>query len=249
MKPPEVAEGVHRLGTKWANFYLVRDGDDWTLVDAGYPRYLEQLIAALAALGSSLEAVTGVIVTHHHVDHVGTAEAVRSRSGARVLVHAGDADIVSGARRSHVPPGFYRQSWRPSMVRYLSHTVRVGGARYRPVAAIEQLSDDRTLDVPGRPRVLHVPGHTAGHCSVVLPDRGVLFTGDALVNFDYASGRLGLRLHRFNEDRPRALASLDRLAALNADTLLFGHGDPWRDGLTRALDVARAADEAPERTP
>jgi glyoxylase-like metal-dependent hydrolase (beta-lactamase superfamily II) len=189
-----------------------------------------------------------VIVTHHHVDHVGTAGAVRSRSGARVLVHAADGDIVSGERRSHVPPGFYRQSWRPSMVRYLGHTVRVGGARYRPVAAIERLGDGQTLDLPGRPRVLHVPGHTAGHCAVVLPDRGVLFTGDALVNFDYASGRRGLRLHRFNEDRPRALASLDRLAALNAETLLFGHGDPWRDGVTQALEVARGADEGDERT-
>jgi glyoxylase-like metal-dependent hydrolase (beta-lactamase superfamily II) len=59
MKPYEVAEGVHRLGTKWANFYLVRDDENWTLVDAGYPRYLEQLTGALAALGSSLEAVTG----------------------------------------------------------------------------------------------------------------------------------------------------------------------------------------------
>jgi glyoxylase-like metal-dependent hydrolase (beta-lactamase superfamily II) len=241
MKPPEVAEGVYRLGTKWANFYLVRDGSEWTMIDAGYPGYIAQLDGALQALGSAVEAVQAVVVTHHHVDHAGTAEAVRSRSGASVCVHPGDATIVGGERRSHVPPGFYRQSWRPSMARYLAHTVRVGGARYRPVAAVERLGGDQTLDVPGRPRVMYVPGHTAGHCSVWLADRGVLFTGDALVNFDYASGQSGVRPHRFNEDRPRAIESLGRFEDVTAETLLFGHGDPWEDGVDTALEIAREA--------
>lgn len=49
---------------------------------------------------------------------------------------------MSGERRSHVSPGFYRQSWRPSMARYLDHTVAVGGA-YRPVARVEVLNEDR----------------------------------------------------------------------------------------------------------
>jgi hypothetical protein len=34
MKPPEVGEGVFRLGTKWLNFYLVVDQDEVTLIDA-----------------------------------------------------------------------------------------------------------------------------------------------------------------------------------------------------------------------
>jgi glyoxylase-like metal-dependent hydrolase (beta-lactamase superfamily II) len=124
-----------------ANFDLLRDGALSTLVDAGYPRYFKQLTSALAALGSSLEAVSGAIVTHHHVDRVGTAEAARSRSEGRAFVYD------------------------------------------HPVAALERPSDDQTLDPAGRPRVVHVPGHTA-----VLADRGVLITGDALVNVDYATG-------------------------------------------------------------
>ena len=245
MKPPQVTDGVYRLGTQWANFHLIRDGSEWTLVDAGYPGYFRQLARALAALDSSLDAIRGVIVTHHHVDHEGTAEMIRAQTGAPVFVHAADADPVSGRRRSHVPPGFYRQLWRPSMARYLLHTVRAGGACYRPVRDVEHLDEDQTLDVPGRPRVMHVPGHTAGHCSVVLDERGVLLAGDALVNFDYASGMRGVRLHRFNEDRSLALASLDRLEPIEVDTVLFGHGDPWHRPLREALDVARsrAADD------
>ena len=238
-RSPEVADGVFMLGTRWVNFYLVVDGEECLLVDGGYAGYHDALSEALRQLGKPADAITAVIVTHHHVDHVGVAERLRASVGAAIYVHQDDAPIVGGERRSHVPPGFYRQAWRPSMVRYLAHTVRAGGASYSPVADMVRLDGERTLDLPARPRVLPTPGHTAGHCSVLLEERGVLFTGDAMVNFDYATGRRGLGLHRFNEDRPTALAALDRLDGIEADTVLFGHGDPWTDGSASALAIAR----------
>src|SRR5688572_13256544 len=102
MRPPEVAERVFRLGTKGANFDLVAEAGEAVLVDAGYPRYDDQVTAALSALGMPISSLRAVIVTHHHVDHVGTAERLASSSGATVLVHEGDAPIVRGERRSHV---------------------------------------------------------------------------------------------------------------------------------------------------
>jgi glyoxylase-like metal-dependent hydrolase (beta-lactamase superfamily II) len=215
------------------------EGPEATLVDAGYPRYWPQIPEALHELGLPAAAIAAVLVTHHHVDHVGTAEQVSRSTGATVYVHADDAEIVRGERRSHVPPGFYRQSWRPSMARYLAHTVAVGGARYRPVSQAQALSEDGALELPGRPRVIQTPGHTRGHYSIAVENRGVLFAGDAMVNFDYASGERGPRQHRFNEDRERALDSLRRLDELDADVVLFGHGDPWTGGLQRALELVR----------
>jgi glyoxylase-like metal-dependent hydrolase (beta-lactamase superfamily II) len=238
--PPEVAEGVFQLGTRWVNFHLVVDGSDAILVDAGYPRYTGRLEQALRTMGRRLRDVSAVIVTHHHVDHAGTAEHVR-RSGATVYAGTRDVPIIKGERASHPPQGFYREAWRPSMIAYLTHTVRVGGAGYRPCEQVEPLADDETLELPGRPRVLMTPGHTAGHCSVALPDRGVLLVGDAMVNFDYASGARGLKLHRFNEDRDEAIQSLDRLEPIEADTVLFGHGEPWRQGVRSAVESVRMA--------
>lgn len=239
MKPRTVADGVYRVGTRWANFYLVSEDGAFTLIDAGYPRYWTRLLRAVQGLGSTPNAIRAVVVTHHHIDHVGTAKRLRSEAGSRVFVHEGDAPIVTGDRPSHVPPGFYRQSWRPSMANYLLHSAMTGGASYRPVPSVEALGEDQVLDVPGRPRIIYTPGHTRGHCSVLLPERGVLFSGDAMVNFDYATGRDGLRQHRFNEDRELALASLDRLDAHDAEIVLFGHGDPWTRGSGKALELVR----------
>ena len=234
----QVAPGVYRLGTRWASFYLVASEDGAVLIDAGYPRYLRQLEQLLHSLGKSPDWIAAVIVTHHHVDHVGTAEAVRQLGASGVFAHARDADKVSGRRRSQVPPNFYRNSWRPSMVRYLAHSVAAGGARYRAVGDVVPLVEGH-LDVPRSPRIVETPGHTAGHCSVLLEDAGVLFTGDALVNFDYASGETGVKLHRFNEDRDAAIGSLEQFASLDAPLLLFGHGDPWSLGAQAAVQQAR----------
>jgi glyoxylase-like metal-dependent hydrolase (beta-lactamase superfamily II) len=81
---PEVAARVFRLGTRWANFYLVVEGSDATLVDAGYPRYWPEITEALEGLGLSADSIRAVLVTHHHVDHVGTADQVRRSAGATV---------------------------------------------------------------------------------------------------------------------------------------------------------------------
>lgn len=245
-RPPEVAEGVYRLGTRWVNFYLVADGADYTLVDAGYPGYWKHLSAAMDALGTSPPAIKAVIVTHHHADHAGTAERVRASGGARVLAGEGDAWIVAGSYPSHASPGFYRRcSVHASGLRFIAHSAAAGGGRYRPVQGVESLTEEEeTLDLPGRPRVIHTLGHTKGHYSVALPERGVLLAGDALATLDYVTGKPHVGLHPLNDDHAVALASLDRLDAVDAETVLPAHGDPWTEGLRRALEVTREKDRA-----
>jgi glyoxylase-like metal-dependent hydrolase (beta-lactamase superfamily II) len=246
-RPPEVADGVYRLGTKWINFYLVAEGAEYTLVDSGYPRYWRYLSAGLDALGKNPAAIQAVIVTHHHADHAGAAERVRSSGGARVFAGEADAWIVAGKYRSHASPGFYRQcSIRSSGLRFIAHSALAGGAKYRPVQSIESLKEqEATLDLPGRPCLIHTPGHTAGHYSVALPDRGVLLAGDALATFDYVKGKRRIGLHPLNDDHEIALTSLDRLDAVDAAAVLPAHGDPWTGGLARAIEITRENAGAP----
>jgi glyoxylase-like metal-dependent hydrolase (beta-lactamase superfamily II) len=109
------------------------------------------------------------------------------------------------------------------------------------VARLDELADGEVLDVPGSPRVVHAPGHTAGSRALLVEGRSLLFSGDALVTLDMTRGRTGPRIIRgpFTEDAELAMQSLAALAATNAKTVLPGHGEPWRGGVKSAVEIAR----------
>jgi glyoxylase-like metal-dependent hydrolase (beta-lactamase superfamily II) len=171
--------------------------------------------------------VRAVVLTHAHADHLGTAARIHGESGARVLVHMVGSEIVRSGN-AKPPPDFFLDAWRPRFARYLLHAGRNGGRSIEGVASVETFGDGVVLDVPGRPRVMHTPGHTPGHCALLLDQREVLFSGDALVTLDTATGRRGPRLIRWNADDEQATASYERLRAMQVPLVLPGHGEPWR---------------------
>lgn len=238
-----VAEGVHRLTNGVSNFYLIEENGKLVLVDAGSPKDWTRLARAVAAMGRRLADLDAVILTHAHSDHTGFAEQARTTASARVWVHASDSDMATtgkpGAREGKATayllrPAFYRTLWILTLA---------GSTRIIPVREVSTFGDGETLDVPGRPRAVHVPGHTPGSAALFFESRRVLLTGDTLVTHNPLTGRVGPQImpSGLNADSAQALRSLDNLAGITADVLLAGHGEPWTEGLPEAISRARAA--------
>jgi glyoxylase-like metal-dependent hydrolase (beta-lactamase superfamily II) len=101
--------------------------------------------------------------------------------------------------------------------------------------------ENGTLDVPGTPQVVFTPGHTLGHCALHFPDRNAVIAGDAVVTFNPYRASKGPQIvsGAATVDSTRALASLDALAATGAQTVLTGHGEPWKDGAEAIVEHAR----------
>ena len=97
--------------------------------------------------------------------------------------------------------------------------------------------------MPGRPRAIHVPGHTLGHSALLFEDRGALFIGDALCTWNPMTGARGPQVmpKHFNVDYEQCFRSLTALDGLEAELLLPGHGDPWRGSPEAAAAQANAA--------
>ena len=236
----EVAPGIRRIGSRYTNFYLIEDRGKLTLLDAGLPGYWRHLVLELEAMGKELSDIDAVLLTHYHPDHVGVAERVRQAASARVFAHAADAAFITADRRSQ-PPNFLAQMWRPRVLVFMLHSVRAGAARHVPVASLETFSDGEIVDVPGRPRVIHTPGHTAGQCALLLESRDVLFSADALVTIDLLSGERcpAIPPDFVNANTMQALGALSSLERVSASVMLPGHGEPWRSGVSEAVRLAR----------
>jgi glyoxylase-like metal-dependent hydrolase (beta-lactamase superfamily II) len=235
----EIRSGVHLVHGTDTNWVILVEGDAVTLVDTGYPGDRERLLASLAALGRRPEDLAAILVTHAHVDHIGSAEYLRATYDVPVLMHS---EEVPHARREFLhqatPGALLRNAWRPGMLPWAVRIMRAGANADVRVASPREFPS--ALDVPGRPVPVHTPGHTDGHCGYHLPDAGVLITGDALVTDHTTSRTRGPQLlpDMFQHDRARALTSLKAFEEVDADVLLPGHG-PAHHGA--AAEAARQA--------
>ncbi|MGV9253339.1 MBL fold metallo-hydrolase [Streptomyces sp. NPDC003697] len=238
----QVAEGTYLVHGSNTNWVILTDGDAVTLVDTGYPGDRQRLLDSLAAVGSAPEAVAAVLVTHAHNDHLGSAEYLHRAHGTPVYVHE---EEVPHARREFLHQVSVRQvlrnGWRPGVLPWAVHALRVGGTAHVPVTAPEPFPGAGPLDLPGRPVPVHTPGHTRGHAVLHLPHAGVVISGDALVSGHATSRVEGPQLlpDMFHHDRDGALASLGILADLDGDVLLPGHGPLHRGPVKAAAERAR----------
>lgn len=238
----EVAHGVHQFETFPFNWYVLKDSGRLTVVDAGFPAHYDVLLAGLRSIGHELRDIEAVVLTHIHADHTGFAERLRRELCIPVFVHADD---IPASRKGHrLPPsGCVLNAWRPFVLRHiLTKSVRLGVARTENITGATAFRDGDLLDVPGRPRVIHTPGHTAGECMLHLESRSVILSGDALVTLDLLTGEHVAPRVPFpgvNDDDARARRSVAALGEVGTFTMLPGHGRAWRGTMREAADAAR----------
>jgi glyoxylase-like metal-dependent hydrolase (beta-lactamase superfamily II) len=236
----QIAPGVHHFPTGPFNWYLIEEGSRFTLVDAGFHSHYGVFAEGLRSLGRSVKDVEAIVLTHAHADHTGFAEKLRAETGIPVYVHQNDQQKAGKILQLPWVP-LLSNGWRPFTSIMLTHAIVNGVFRMPSISKTTAFRDGDVLDVPGRPLALHVPGHTPGETAFFLPDRRVLFSGDALITRDLFTGKEGpprLAPRLLNGDDAQARRSLYVLSSLGELTLLPGHGRPWTGGMAEAVALA-----------
>jgi glyoxylase-like metal-dependent hydrolase (beta-lactamase superfamily II) len=235
----QLAPSLHRLGTaSLVNSYLLEDAGAITVIDAGLRGHWNDLLRELEAMGRSLVDIRALLLTHGDVDHVGFAERLRLENGVPVFVGSADAAQACG----EVPkPAAARDPMRiASMARFLVYGLTHRGLRSTPIKEVTPIDGATSLDVPGAPEVIPLPGHTPGSVAYHVPSMDAIFMGDAMTTRSVTTGIVGPALAPFTVDPAKALVSLDALDGLSAGWVLPGHGDAWTGGLPEALRRIRA---------
>lgn len=231
----QVADGVQRFEDQGiVNWYLVETDDGYVAVDAGFPTAFKQV-------EPYLERLRALVLTHGHVDHTGFAPKVAKEHGVPVYVPAGDEPIVRSPiplAKSEANPLKYVLKHGPTRRLYWKGTVAAGFKG-------QTLKDFRVFhggeELPGGLKAVATPGHTKGHTALHLPDRDVVFVGDAIVAKDPYTDLEGPRIvaRAATYDVAQNLRSLDAIAATGASLVLTGHGEPLTMGARAAADLAR----------
>lgn len=221
MEVIEVVPGLRMLRFPVGAAYLWQDGDELTLIDSGTADCAAEIEAAMDGV------LRRIVLTHWHEDHTGAAAELAGRHGAEVIAHRLESPVIRGEA-----PG------APPVLEPFEAPIKASLPPLPPAPprhVDREVEDGDELAFGGGAVVVAVPGHTDGSIALHLPGPKVLFTGDAVANV----GRTMLGV--FNTDRARAVESLHRLAKLDADTAVFGHGDPIPHAAAAALREASAA--------
>src|SRR3712207_4678304 len=183
----QAAQGIQRFVDQGVvNWFIVETPEGPVAVDAGFPSAWKQAQPRAASLRA-------ILITHAHIDHLGFAELCRREHGTPVYVPEQDAENARHplryAKSERLPLKYLR--YRPTVSLYLKGTL-AGAIFSKTLSEFETYRDGDTL--PGGFRAIHTPGHTRGHMALHLPERDVLFAGDAFVTVDPYTNRPGPRI-------------------------------------------------------
>jgi glyoxylase-like metal-dependent hydrolase (beta-lactamase superfamily II) len=193
-------------------FHLLHDASrrEAVLVDTGFTGELWLLERTLRKVGLDWGDIRAVLLTHGHLDHTGHLARIKQLSGAAIWAHA--------LEQSHINGTFpYRGISRVCGALEACGRVLL---RYRSVAIDRHLEPGMELPFWGGLRVIHLPGHTEGHCGFFSSRFDLLFSGDLFASYGFLTHLPPAILNSCPQHFPD---SLDRVGELSPRRIIPNH--------------------------
>ena len=208
----EIIPGIHQVDGVNGNAYIV-DRNGLTVIDTGIPGSGKKILSYIRdTLHREPSAITTIIITHFHTDHIGGVKALKQAApGLKIAIHEADAGYVAGTTPLPGYPGL-----RGLIVGLFS---RLMPSVFLPDIILKD--GDRIEGLT----CIHLPGHTPGSSGFLDAESKIFFSGDTIRSDgkSLSEGPTG-----FSMDVPRSRESIRKIGTLEFDTLLVGHGQPLR---------------------
>lgn len=223
----EVTPDVAYYTNQIVNLVMIgKPGDNWVLVDAGMPKSGDEIIKVAEERYGTDKAPSAIILTHGHFDHVGSIVDLILEWNVPVYAHPMEFPFLTGDQAYPEPD----TSVEGGMLAKISSLYP-----NKPIdiqEALQMLPPDGSVpDLPGW-HWIHVPGHTPGQIALFREKDRLLISADAFVTVKQDSMYKVLVQKKevcgppvyLTTDWDEAYRSVKRLAELNPDTVISGHG-------------------------
>lgn len=210
--PRNVPPGIYPIRGPMALVHLlVEDGRAW-LIDTGLygePWRLKRLLARLRLAPGAIEAI---LLTHGHLDHAGNLAWMKEWTGAPVYAHPDEQPHIDGTYPYQ------------GTARWCGRLEAMGRALlpYRTANIDVPLTDGQELPFWGGLRVVHLPGHSVGHCGFWSERHRLLFSADLFASY---LGFPHLPPPILNSQPERIPASLEKARRLDPRWMIPNHYD------------------------
>jgi glyoxylase-like metal-dependent hydrolase (beta-lactamase superfamily II) len=245
---PKITHNIHAIdglnilfpGHRVVPYILEEGPHDLTLIDTCYIEELPKLVSYLNNNGYKMQDIRRIVLTHLHSDHAQAVNEIKKLTisstdrksgsgssnddeGATTYAHWIDAAFLFHNPPYHGPPdiNIYRQLFQKFGVREEDVIKKFKKLDVDPIQVDKQVKDG---DFIKSLKVIHTPGHTPGHISLILEDQRLLFGADVLWN-SAQQGGLVIPPSYFTLDMVTATVSVMRVSQLKFDKLLLGHQD------------------------
>jgi glyoxylase-like metal-dependent hydrolase (beta-lactamase superfamily II) len=166
--------GIHTIRGMMGVCHLLVDRDGAILLDTGLAGEPALIRRRVARLGLAPDAIKAILLTHGHLDHAGNLAWAKGWCGAPIHAHASEQPHIDGTY-----PYAGVNAWCGRLERAGRALFRNG----RPVRIDVPIEDGDVLPFWGGLRVVHLPGHTLGHCGFYSEKRDLLFSGDLFASY------------------------------------------------------------------
>jgi len=158
-----ITDSMHFAETELVNWTLVTDGNGVTLIDTGYPGSRDDVLASLRQLGFGIDDVRAILLTHAHIDHLGSAIWFAKSHGTLVYCHP---DKVRHAKREYLEqasfPDVAKHLWQPRWLKWTVAMIRKGGLVRDGIPTARALTQDVASARPAHRRRFSAAATPAG---------------------------------------------------------------------------------------
>ncbi len=200
---------------------VLRQKNDTFLIDCGYEGSIKQLSGELGKYGIQLAELTGIIISHEDIDHMGALHEIKEEiPSIKIYSSEIEAPYLSGEKKSLRL--LQAESLRSTMPEQFKEWATAFEYSLRTIKRVPvDFTFGFDFHFSDQIRIVNTPGHTPGHISIYLPEEKILLANDALV---VENGELEIANPHFSLDLAQALDSVKKLARLEIDKVICYHG-------------------------